>query len=240
VTGIASANILGYIWHMTAKPFLLQAVLCLSILTARSQTPERMLINGTSNLKEPSPAAVEMFNKGSGHLNKKEYPQAIRYFERAVALDSSYIDAYNNLGLIFYETDVYDSATHYLLLSLQRAPNNTAALQNMALVQEKQGQLLIALSYYKKIIDVAPNDPEGYYNTARILATMGKLQESVAPAQQAEKLYAKAGNPAISDCHYMQFVIYYNLHDKVQTKKYRELCKKENMQIPADMQSDPN
>ncbi|MEO6637073.1 MAG: hypothetical protein ABIN25_02280 [Ginsengibacter sp.] len=56
-------------------------------------------------------------------------------------------------------------------------------------------------------------------------------------AQSAEKLYEKSNSPYISDCHYLLLVIYTNLNDKLLTKKYLALCKKENVDVPADVES---
>lgn len=221
-------------------PPILTTALSLTALIAFSQNPERILNKNSSNLKEPSNEAIELYNKGVDHFNKHEYPQAIRSYKQAIALDSDYIDAYNNIGLTFFESSQLDSAAYYLQISLYKLPTGTTALQNMGLVAEQKGDQPQALKYYQQITALEPQNPEGYYNCARALAAMARLDESLAQAQQAEKLYAKAGSPQLSDCHLMLLIIYYNMHNKPMYQKYKALCKKEGVQIPAEVANDPN
>jgi tetratricopeptide (TPR) repeat protein len=217
------------------KHIILSSVLSVASFFAFSQNPERVLDRQSSNLKDPSNASMAFYNKGVELSNSKQYARAIRNYEMAILLDSNYIDAYNNLGFDFFETDALDSAAWYIHISLRKLPSGTTALQNLGLTEEKKGDLSKALDCYKQIIVYEPNSPEGYYNAARALLTMGKLEEGLAQAQQAEKIYAKLNSPSLSDCHYVLFVAYYNLQNKPMAKKYMLLCKKENIEIPADM-----
>ena len=191
----------------------------------------------SSNIKEPSETAVVLYNKAHDHFEKKEYTQAIHYYEMAITVDSNYIDAYNNLGLTFYETGSVDSAAYYLQKSLKILPAGTTALQNLALVEEKRSDLPKALAYYKQIVTIEPENPEGYYNVGRVLTTMAKLDEALVQTQKAENLYAKSNSPYLSDCHYLLLVIYFNMNNKAMAKKYLALCKKENFQVPAEIET---
>ena len=219
------------------KNVILLPALLLSSFHTFSQNPERTLEKKSSNLKDPSEAALSLYNKGVSYSNSKNYLQGNLNYEMAIALDSDYIDAYNNLGFNFFETNILDSAAYYLQISLRKLPFGTSALQNLGLVEEKAGDLTKALGCYKEIISVDPQSPEGYYNDARVLLTMAKLEEGLAMAQQAEKIYTKLNSPSLSDCHYVLFVAYYNLQNKPMAKKYMSLCKKENVEIPAGMEA---
>jgi tetratricopeptide (TPR) repeat protein len=218
------------------KNIILLATFFTSSFATFSQSQERILQKQSANLKEPSVAALLLYNKGVDYSDKKEYALGIKNYEMAVALDSDYVDAYNNLGLNFYEMNLLDSASFYLRISLRKLPSGTTAMQNLGLVEEKAGDLPKALDLYKQIISVDPQSPEGYYNASRALLTMGKLEEGLAQALQAEKIYTKLKSPGLSDCHYLIFVAYYNLQNKPMAKKYLTLCKNENVQIPAEME----
>ena len=215
---------------------ILLGVLALSVTTSFSQAPEKMQTKQSSNIKDPSEKAMALYNKALYHFDKKEYSLAIRNYEMAIAVDSDYIDAYNNLGLTFYETNVPDSASYYLQRSLQKLPSGTTAMQNIALVEEKKGDFPKSLEYYKQITVLEPENPEGFYNAGRMLTTMAKLDEALVQTQQAEKLYAKSNSPYLSDCHYLLLVICFNMDNKTLAKKYLALCKKENVQVPADIE----
>lgn len=223
---------------MKNKLIVLSCILALNNLTVFSQAPEKIQNKQSSNIKAPSEKAIALYNIAHDHFDKKEYPLAIRNYEMALSIDSDYIDAYNNLGLTFYETNSLDSASYYLQRSLRKFPSGTTALQNISLVEEKKGDLPKSLEYYKKISILEPENPEGFYNAGRILATMAKLDDALIQAQQAEKLYTKSNSNYINDCHYLLLVIYFNMKNKMQAKKYLALCKKENMQVPANIENE--
>jgi tetratricopeptide (TPR) repeat protein len=222
---------------MKYKKLTLSSIFSLLVIIVFSQTPERMQSKQSSNLKEPSEAGKALYNKAISFYDKKQYTQAISHYEMAIAIDSDYIDAYNNLGLTFYETNALDSASRYLEKSLLKFPSGTTALQNIALVEEKKGDLPKALGYYERITKIEKENPEGFYNVGRLLTTMAKLDEALVQTQHAEKLYEKANSPYLSDCHYLLLVIYYNQHNKASAKKYLALCKKENVQVPSEIES---
>lgn len=69
---------------------------------------------------------------------------------------------------------------------------------------------------------------------------MTKFDESLVQAQQAEKLYAKAHSSQLGDCYLLELIIYYNMGNKAMCQKYRALCKKENVAVPAELAADPN
>ncbi len=222
---------------MKNRSMILLGLLTFNFATCFSQTVEKIQTKQSSNLKDPSEKAMALYNKGVQDFDKKEYPSAIRNYEIAIAIDPDYIDAYNNLGLTFYETNVVDSASYYLQKSLQKLPSGTTAMQDLALVEEKKGNLPKALEYYKRISVLEPGNPEGFYNAGRILATMARLDEALIETQEAEKLYIKSNSQYASDCHYLLLVIYFNMNNKPLAKKYLALCKKENVQVPADIEN---
>ncbi len=202
-----------------------------------SQTPQRVLNKESSNINNPSERATALYNTGVDYFNKKEYPLAIKSYKQAIAVDTNYVDAYNNLGLTFYENGLPDSAEYYLQISLKKYPDGTTALQNIGLVYESKGQEEKALECYKKICTLNPQSPEGFYNTARVLTAGAKFDEALKQALVAEGLYVKANSPYISDCHYVLLVIYYNMHNKAMADKYLAICKKEGAQIDAQIEA---
>ncbi|MES1226100.1 MAG: tetratricopeptide repeat protein [Bacteroidota bacterium] len=220
----------------------IKGAILLIILTARSicclsQNPEKIQTAGSANIKPPSDKAMDLYNKGHNSFNNKDYKSAIRSYEMAIAIDTDYIDAYNNLGLTFYESGLMDSAAFYLQKSLQKNPSGTTAIQNIALVEEKRVAFPKALEYYKQIKTLEPQNPEGFYNCARVLANMAKLDEALTEGLEAEKLYTKIKSPYVADCHYLLLMIYFNMNNKAVAKKYLAFCKKENVAVPAEIEN---
>ncbi|HVU58191.1 MAG TPA: tetratricopeptide repeat protein [Puia sp.] len=210
---------------MPTKLTMILAALSITTLTALGQHSE---------------SAVRAYNQGTTFYTRSEYTKAIPYLEQAIALDTNYTDAYDNLGTTFYAMGSYDSAAHYLEISLRKSPTGLAAIQNLAMVEEKRGNLPKAVEYFQRVTVIQPKNAEAYYEMARLLGTMGKTKESLSPALTAEKLFTAAKSPLLPQCHFLLFMIYYNLPDKPMVKKYRALCKKENVEIPALLALDPD
>ena len=121
------------------------AAISMSFSYTFSQNPERILQKQSNSLKEPTEAALNLFNKGLTLSNNKEYILSNRDYEMAIALDSDYIDAYNNLGLNFYEMNLMDSARYYLMI------------EYISRISWRQDQVLATCTL------VGPCDPEVYY-----------------------------------------------------------------------------
>lgn len=190
------------------------------------------VIEGTlTNTHTPPAKAVELYNRGIMFFNKKLFPQAINVYKQAIAADTDYIDAYDNLGLAFYELGRADSAERYFGLSLKKFPSGVTALQNMGMLKENKKEYDKALEYYNQIVKLNPQAPEGYYAVSRILSNTGKYAEALPQALLAEKLYQAANSPYIGDCHYQILIIYFYLNDKPKAKEYLALCKKEGVQV---------
>ncbi len=149
-------------------------------------------LNVASVSEQTNLAALALFNKGVEYSNNKQYGKGIECYEQAIVMDSGYIDAYNNLGFDFLETNVLDSAAYYLHISLRKKAANVTALTNLGLVEEKQGDLQGALGHFQQIEKLEPQNPEGYYNAAAPLLDLGRLQEALAAGKQAEKLFEAA------------------------------------------------
>ena len=212
------------------RKILLLLVISADALSGWSQQGERMQ-TATGLSDQPNARASDLFRKGQEYTNNKQYEKGIACYEQAIALDSAYIDAYNNVGLGFFETNALDSSAYYLHISLRKRAANVPALTNLGLVEEKQGNLQGAVEHFQQVIKLEPQNPEGYYDVASPLLDLGKLQEGLAAAKQAERLFEQAHSASLPDCHYLLLIAYFNLKDVPNAKKYFALCKKENTQI---------
>ncbi|RLB27570.1 MAG: hypothetical protein DRG66_05170, partial [Deltaproteobacteria bacterium] len=54
--------------------------------------------------------AKKSFSKGTEYLRQGELDKAKDALEEAISLKSDYAEAYNNLGLVYYEKEDYDEA----------------------------------------------------------------------------------------------------------------------------------
>lgn len=219
---------------MRSPYFIICSFFCLLYFTGFSQR----VINGTLTDAHTAPEkAVLAYNKGVVFFNNKQYTAAITAYRQALAIDSDYTDAYDNLALSFYQINKMDSAEFYFDRSLKKMPNGLAALQNMGMIKENKKEYDKALEYYNALVKLSPQSPEGYFAVSRVLSATAKYDEALQNAQTAEKLYAAAKSPYISDCHYQLLIIYFYMNNKPKAKEYLALCKKEGVQVDPQLEN---
>jgi len=103
---------------------------------------------------------------------------AIHHFEKAVALDPNFLDAYINLGNVLKEARIFDRAVAAYLRALNLSPNHAIVHGNLACVYYEQSLIDLAIDTYKRAIELQPNFPDAYCNLANALKEKGLVQES--------------------------------------------------------------
>jgi len=103
---------------------------------------------------------------------------AIHHFEKAVALDPNFLDAYINLGNVLKEARIFDRAVAAYLRALNLSPNHAVVHGNLACVYYEQGLIDLAVDTYRRAIELQPNFPDAYCNLANALKEKGQVQES--------------------------------------------------------------
>lgn len=84
--------------------------------------------------------------------------QAIALYRRMIRLDTSYVQALNQIGVIKqYDLKQLDSAMYYYNSALQSEPTFVEAWHNLGLCYEEKGDRFRALDCYKKAVKYNPN-----------------------------------------------------------------------------------
>lgn len=98
--------------------------------------------------------------KGYDAQQRKQFDQAIIYYQKAIAIDPAYPMPHNDLGIAYEEKGWFDRAEEEYLKAIAVDPHFVDAYANLALLYERLGQLEKALVYWKKRVDFGhPNDP---------------------------------------------------------------------------------
>jgi tetratricopeptide (TPR) repeat protein len=72
----------------------------------------------------------------SALLLRNDYPEALRYFHRAIELDSSWADAYLSAGVAYYDLHEFQKMKPYLTRFLQLRPDSPKAESVRAMLEE--------------------------------------------------------------------------------------------------------
>lgn len=175
------------------------------------------------------------YNKGVASFKNNDLDNALKFYEKAISIDPNYIDAYDNLGLVFRHQGNLEKAEFYYKKSIEIYPKGYLAHQNLAIVYALQKLSDKALNEYEIMIKIDPNDPEGYYGIANYYMTIEKNGLALENAKKALKLYEESNHQYIKDGQFLLGLIYYNLNDKINAETFLKKAKDNGAEIPKQL-----
>lgn len=116
-----------------------------------------------------------MYELGLIYYNQNDYKNALKYFNAATDAGLNKTnDFYENYGF----TQVYNGDTENgmktLDLLLQRKPNNTELLNNIAYAMYSTKRYEAAISYYEKLLTINPKDAPSLFMAGMTFQKMGQ------------------------------------------------------------------
>jgi predicted O-linked N-acetylglucosamine transferase (SPINDLY family) len=127
----------------------------------------------------------------------QDYSVAEELITKAIRLDDSVPDFYNNLGNVLNEQGKLAQATTCYQRALTFNPNDVEACNNLGSVLTAQGKLTEATTYYQRALSLNPNLAEIHNNLGSVLRRLGQLEKAVACYQRALAL-----SPQAAEVHY--------------------------------------
>jgi tetratricopeptide (TPR) repeat protein len=120
-------------------------VLCVSCASSQKKIQQ-------ANEKNPQ----HQYSLGAIHLNNNNPDEAIRYFNKALALEARHYKSLNGLGLAYSMKGNLQEAANYFKKCLEAAPQFSEARNNLGMVYQETGFLDKAEEEWKKVVA----DPE--------------------------------------------------------------------------------
>jgi tetratricopeptide (TPR) repeat protein len=120
------------------------------------------------------------YNLGNFFLNQNNVDEAIKYYVKALSLDTRFYLAYNALGLAHSMKGRLDEAAKSYLSCLGINPQFTEARNNLGTVYQEMNQLDKAEAAFKTALqDLAYQNRElPYFNLARLYVLLNRLDEA--------------------------------------------------------------
>lgn len=144
-------------------------------------------------LVEDENPALEYFNKGMKFLSEEKYGKAIAAFNKAIAINEMYAEAYKGMADAYkgkgndekYQSclskagDIYaiqgklDQAKQIFIEILQNEPDAVNPFNRLGMNLRKEGDYEGAIRAYHQACELTPDDANLYYNMARAYVFSG-------------------------------------------------------------------
>lgn len=108
----------------------------------------------------PLDAADRALRHGNALLAARNPGEAIKEFERAVALQPAYALAWVNMGVVYYNLNRAKEANTAFLRGYTLDPYNFLAARNLALLNDMEGHLRVARDFYQQAARLDPKNAE--------------------------------------------------------------------------------
>src|SRR5256885_2039011 len=166
------------------KVYGLVLLLCLSLLffsnySEAQTTPSNQTSNQTplfnETLSDLARQSLEkqFFRNGTDFFDQGNYASAIKYYDKALILNSTDIYALYNKALALDNLGRLDEAITYYQKVLEITPNDTDSLSNTGLAYYNLGEPAKAITYYDKVLSINPDDADALYNKGLALEKLG-------------------------------------------------------------------
>ncbi len=160
------------------------------------------------------------------------------YYLKAIEEDSSFVEAYDNLGRVYRSVGNYEEAIKKYKKSIEIYPLGQMAHQNLAVVYGIQKDYENALNEYNTLLKIDETDPESYFGLANCYMMLGKFDEALPNAKKALKIYNQTGSGHISDGYYLIGLIYYYSGNKESAKENLILAKDNGAKISSKFEEE--
>jgi tetratricopeptide (TPR) repeat protein len=112
---------------------------------------------GRSEVEEKSPDRKALYEKAKGLYNEGQLEDAKKVYEAVVALDAGFIEALNNLGIIYIQEKDFDAARETFEKAIRLKPSYVESYYNLACLYAIKGDIDQGLKYLEKAISLDGN-----------------------------------------------------------------------------------
>lgn len=127
-----------------------------------------------------SMAAFENYCKAYVEIAKGAPMEVIAgYFLRAIQEDPDYWEAQYNLGVIYYNFDLYDKALQQFQRVIERNPGFYKAHYGKGIIHYIKRQYPLAIEEFERVLQIEPEHDRSYYYLGLVYVRMDSLKKAV-------------------------------------------------------------
>jgi tetratricopeptide (TPR) repeat protein len=132
--------------------------------------------------------ARKEYEKARRKLGERDIEAAIEHLKKAVEQAPQFIEAWNDLGRLYYQLREYAKAEEYFREPLKYNPDYYPAMVNLAGALLSQGKLKEALPLNTTAVQMMPNDALAHSQFGLNLFYLGRLDEAEKHLKRSKEL----------------------------------------------------
>jgi Tfp pilus assembly protein PilF len=192
-------------------------------LAARKEETPPKSVGVDRNVGKDSTLASDIlnhFNSGVTFYNQKEYLKATQAYQKVIELDPTYVEAYNNLGIVYQMMGDVDRAFGAYQKATEINPRYQKAYNNLGILLLLKERYEEAVEAFQKALAINPNSIESHINLGILFKKKGQWDEAIESYQKAlaidplhrethyniALLYEQLENFELAISHYQQFI----------------------------------
>ena len=127
------------------------------------------------------------FELGEVAMNRGDLDDALKYYQKAAQSNRSFLPAFLKISDVYAGKGLHDQARLILEKIVEADPNFSPALLRLGVMENVLQRFESAVRYFKKALDVDPDNWQLHYNLAYSLSRLGHHLEAL---QHLKKAYA--------------------------------------------------
>jgi len=171
------------------------------------------------------------FDSSKGLMEEGQFLPAIEGLLQAIKLDSTFVPAYDNLGVCYRNLNDYDNAIKYYEKSLSIFPTGRVAMSNLGLVYTSMEDYKQADKYYSRLIFVHSNFASGYCEFGKSYISREKYKKALEMLCIAHNISIMQNSDKISEVDEILSLLYLEMKEKGKQKTVGKILKKYNIEM---------
>jgi tetratricopeptide (TPR) repeat protein len=158
----------------------------LCVIYNRMEKYDKAIEHGAKAVLAKPDFARLYYNLGIPLLRAGRIDEAVKCWERNIALGGMDSKVHTNLGSVYYSRGKIDLAIEHFLRAVE-IDENFLANAKLGRIMTNKGDFILALDYYRRSIEANPNRSDIRYEYALLLENQGQLDEAIRQYQLALK-----------------------------------------------------